>query len=141
MIQYSDFPRLTPDNHRVTSPETIDYNCAAWAAGDTQHWWQPGEYWLPADWPEDDYGLGALEQAFLALGYVSCEMDATLEVGFLKVALYGSGGTYTHAARQLPGGKWTSKLGKGEDIEHDAPEDVTGGVYGDVMGFMKKPVA
>jgi hypothetical protein len=84
--------------------------------------------------------LGALQQAFLALGYTDCEMDGSLEVGFLKVALYGSGGAYTHAARQLPSGKWTSKLGKGEDIEHDAPEDVTSGVYGDVMGFMKKPV-
>src|SRR4051812_45698167 len=110
MIQYSDFPRLTPNNHRVTSPETIDYNCVAWAAGDTKNWWQPGEHWLPADWPEDDFGLGALEQAFLALGYVACELDGSQEAGFLKVALYGSGATYTHAARQLPSEKWTSKL-------------------------------
>jgi hypothetical protein len=39
----SDFPRLTPGNHRVTSPATPAYNCVAWAAEDTEHWWQPGE--------------------------------------------------------------------------------------------------
>jgi hypothetical protein len=45
---------------------------------------------------------------------------------------------YTHAARQLPDGQWTSKLGKYVDIEHSAPEDVAGGVYGEVMQFMKR---
>ena len=38
-----DFPRLTPENHRVTSPAAIDYNCIAWAAGDAESWWQPGK--------------------------------------------------------------------------------------------------
>jgi hypothetical protein len=139
MIRSSDFPRLTQDNHRVTSPPAIDYNCVARAAGDTEHWWQPGIYWKPSDWPQDDFGLGALEQVFVALGYTDCLMDATLEAGFEKVALYGTGFTYTHAARQLPGGKWTSKLGKGDDIEHDTPDDVAGGIYGDVMEIMKRP--
>jgi hypothetical protein len=135
----SDFPRLRPDNHRVTSPATLEYNCIAWAVEDTEHWWEPGRYWLPENWPKDDCGVGALEQAFLAMGYESCdEMDASLESGLLKVALYGSVSSYTNAARQLPSGKWTSKLGKDVDIEHDAPEDVTGGVYGEVMGIMKR---
>jgi hypothetical protein len=49
-----------------------------------------------------------------------------LEPGFLKVALYGTGLTYTHAARQLADGKWTSKLGKGEDIEHDSSNNMFG---------------
>jgi len=77
-----DFPRLTPRNHRVTSPATAEYNCIAWAAEDVEHWWQPGKYWLPADWPENDFGLAALEQAFRALGYESCGMDVSLEPGF-----------------------------------------------------------
>jgi len=67
-------------------------------------------------------------------------LDAALEPGFLKVALYGFGFTYTHAARQLPNGKWTSKLGKGEDIEHDNPDDVAGGLYGEVFEIMKRAV-
>jgi hypothetical protein len=140
MIGSSEFPRLTPDNHRITSPATPDYNCVAWATGDTEHWWQPGRYWHPANWPENDFGLGALEQAFLALRYVSCGMDGSPEDGFIEVALYGSGFCYTHAARQLPSGKWTSKLGKGEDIEHDSPDDVAGGLYGEVMGIMKRSI-
>ena len=133
-----DFPRLTAQNHRITSPATRDYNCVAWAAGDVERWWQPGVYWLPPDWPDDDFGMGALEQVFAQLGYQDCNLDATLEPGFLKVALYGSGFTYTHAARQLPDGKWTSKLGKGEDIEHDTPDDVAGGLYGEVAEIMKR---
>ena len=67
-------------------------------------------------------------------------MNTTLETGFEKVAFYGGGMLYTHAARQLPHGKWTSKLGKGEDIEHDTPDDVSGGLYGEVVQLMKRPI-
>jgi hypothetical protein len=55
-----------------------------------------------------------------------------------KVAVYGIGGFYTHATRQLETGKWTSKLGNEEDIEHDLPELVGGGVYGEIALFMKR---
>lgn len=133
-----DFPRLNDANHRITSPASAEYNCIAWAAEDQDHWWQPGEYWNVPDWPADDFGLGALERAFLALGFTDCGMNADLEAGFVKVALYGGSGMYTHAARQLANGNWTSKLGKGEDIEHDAPEDVAGGLYGEVAEIMKR---
>jgi hypothetical protein len=138
MTREDNFPRLTSANHRVTSPVAPDYNCVAWAAGDTEHWWQPGEYW-PVELPEGEFGIGALVQAFLALGYVDCAMNAMPEPGFTKVALYGSGLAYTHAARQFPSGKWTSKLGRMEDIEHDTPDDVAGGVYGAVVAIMKRP--
>jgi hypothetical protein len=66
--------------------------------------------------------------------------DESLESGFEKVALYGSGAFYTHASRQLADGRWTSKVGRSEDIEHDSPGDVAGGVYGEVVRFMKRPV-
>ena len=139
MIPFDAFPNLTSENHRVTSPANLDYNCVAWSAHDTEHWWQPGIFW-PLKLAEDDHGIGALEQAFLALGHQACD-NGDLEPGFEKVALYGSGFMYTHAARQLSDGKWTSKLGKLEDIEHNSPDDVAGGDYGDVMQFMKRPVA
>ena len=64
-----DFPNLNEHNHRITSPATPNYNCVAWAAEDVEHWWQPGHYWLPSDWPDDDFGLGALERAFRERGY------------------------------------------------------------------------
>jgi hypothetical protein len=144
MSWQTDFPRLDARNHRVTSPATDAYNCVAWAAGDTEHWWQPGEFWPVADWPIDDYGLGALEQAFLHLGFVDCGMDAKLEPAVEKIAIYGDTSIYTHVARQLSTGKWTSKLGKDVDIEHEVPEDVAGGVYGGVYGevaqIMKRPI-
>jgi hypothetical protein len=122
MIREPAFPRLTPDNHRITSPATPDYNCIAWSAYDSKRWWEPGRYW-PTPVSPGDYGIGVLEAAFLALGFEDCPGDS-LEPGFEKVALFGSAMFYTHAARQLPDGKWTSKLGRSEDIEHDSPSDV-----------------
>lgn len=138
MIPSEEFPCLTQNNHRPTSPADVGYNCIAWSAGETVHWWQPGIFWpIESSW--DDHGIGALEQAFQSLGYQECP-KADLEPGFEKIALYGSGFVYTHAARQLPNGKWTSKLGKAEDIEHDTPNDVSGGLYGEVVQFMKRPI-
>ncbi len=134
----SDFPRLTPQNHRLTSPAAIEYNCVAWAAGDTEHWWQPGVYW-PVASPPQEYSIGALEDAFKALGFEPCDDDG-LELDFEKVALYGNNLVYTHAARQRPGGQWTSKLGKAEDIEHDTPDVVAGGLYGEVVAIMRRPL-
>ena len=131
------FPRLTSDCYRRTSPPDVRYNCVAWATGDTKRWWQPGVYW-PVPTTRDDFGVGALEQAFMSLGYEACA-DESLEPAFEKVAIYGFGFFYTHAARQLPNGKWTSKLGKAEDVEHESPEDVAGGVYGEVVQFMRRP--
>jgi hypothetical protein len=141
MSLYLLFPRLTPQNHRVTSPETIDYNCIAWSAGDVDHWWWPGSYW-PIETPPGAWGIEVLQQAFTALGYVDCgNLDCSLETGFEKVALYASHFFFTHAARQLPSGKWTSKLGALADIEHDTPEDVAGSDYGDVVALMKRPLS
>jgi hypothetical protein len=63
--------------------------------------------------------------------------DPRVGTGYLKVALYESNGFYTHAARQLPDGRWTSKLGKAEDIEHDDPHAVAGGIYGEVARYLR----
>lgn len=133
------FPRLTEDNHDLTSEPDVGYNCIAWAARDTKYWWEPGVFW-PTEVSRDDYGIAVLENAFKALGFVECP-EGTLEVGFEKVALYGSSFMYTHAARQLPDGNWTSKLGKAEDIRHDSPNDVAGGIYGEVVEFMKRSIS
>lgn len=137
----ADFPRLTPQNHRVIGEATNDYNCIAWACHDTSRWWQPGpvSYWPVPATPADS-GVGDLIAMFTSLGFVECE-SADLELGFEKVAVYGlSQLLYTHAAILLPTGKWTSKLGAWELIEHDTPEDVAGGVYGDLYQFMKRPL-
>jgi len=130
------FPGLTTGNHEITSPTTVKYNCIAWAARNTERWWQPGVYW-PIDSNLEDHGIGNLVAAFKSLGFQECE-DGTLEEGFEKLALYGSAMMYTHAARQLPEGKWTSKLGQLEDITHATTEAIEGGDYGYVVQYMKR---
>jgi hypothetical protein len=136
------FPNLTPTNHRVIGPATDKYNCIAWACGDPNHWWQPGPlfHWPVQCDPAAYWALANLVAALESVGYVACE-DGVLEPGFEKIAVYAhSDAEYTHAARQLPAGKWTSKLGKWELIEHDTPEAVAGGVYGNIIQFMKRPL-
>ena len=132
----ASFPRLTPTNHRITSPADDSYNCAAWAAGDTGRRWDPGDYWpLPADgvlYLADD-----LVRAFEAVRFVRCPAGDP-EPGYERVALYAQGGAMTHAARQLPTGLWTSKLGNLEDIVHATPEAVGGGDYGEVFAYLKR---
>lgn len=71
MLPSESFPRLTSDNHAVTSGVDVGYNCVAWAAKDTAHWWEPGRFW-PVEVSRDEYGIGALEQAFKSLGYTEC---------------------------------------------------------------------
>jgi hypothetical protein len=129
------FPNLTGENHEITSPRTVRYNCIAWAARNTERWWQPGVFW-PVDSSREDHGIGNVVKS---LGYEDCD-DGAQEEGFEKLALYGCAMMYTHAARQLPDGRWTSKLGQLEDIIHTTTEAIEGGEYGEVVQYMKRPL-
>jgi len=95
-------------------------------------------FW-PVDSSREDHGIGNVVEAFRSLGYEECE-DGALEEGCEKLALDGSAMTYTHAARQLSGGKWTSKLEQLEDITHTTTEAIEGGDYGEVVQYMKRPL-
>lgn len=137
------FPGLAKGDYRITSPANADYNCMAWAVADTGKWWWPGsderrEYWPPGLLREAT--VSAFQAAFALLGYVPCaEQEA--EPGFEKVALFADySGKPTHAARQLSTGRWTSKLGRMEDIEHEL-HDLEGAVYGTVVLILKRPVS
>ena len=117
------FPGLRDSEYRATSPATRDYNCIAWAAGDTRRWWWPNHdadndavYWPPGVPKEET--LEAFAAAFATLGHSPCSGEE-IEAGFEKIALFAKGEAPTHAARQLPSGRWTSKLGLREDIEHE----------------------
>src|SRR5262249_38721988 len=69
---------------------------------------------------------------FATLGYVVWQ-DGSLEPVYEKVALFADDLDHpTHVARQLPSGRWTSKLGRAEDIEHDLHE-LEGALYGGVV--------
>ena len=74
---------------------------------------------------------------FASLGYAVCEGEDP-EEGYERIALFADGdGRPTHAARQLSNGRWSSKLGKAEDIEHGL-HDLEGMLYGSVVLLMKR---
>jgi hypothetical protein len=136
------FPRLKGTTYRITSPTDWAYNCIAWAAGFTNHWWWPIGDPQDTHWPSSVprvYTLDAFRAVFVALGYVPCNSEAP-EPGYQKVALFADWQrTPTHAARQLLDGRWTSKLGRMEDIEHELLA-LEGDVYGTVVLVMKRPI-
>jgi hypothetical protein len=134
------FPGLARGGYRVTSPRDKRYNCIAWAAGDTGSWWWPvpdaNEVFWVAGVPRLET-LSAFRDALACLGYVVCDGEE-LEAGIEKIALFTNDqGIPLHAARQLPNGQWTSKLGELEDIEH-ALRDLEGAEYGSVALVMKR---
>src|SRR5262245_37921429 len=134
------FPNLAPTGYTVTSPATFVYNCIAWAAGITDDWWWPDPMGV-STWPAParrEETLAAFVEAFRTLGYVPCD-DGAPEPGYEKVALYALAGVPKHAARQLPSGRWTSKLGELEDVEHTL-DGLVGTWYGDVVQFLKRPL-
>jgi hypothetical protein len=139
------FPRLKASGrYSVESPIDQDYNCIAYAAGDTERWWQPvapfpgGFYW-PAEAPRE-MTQAAYVAAFETLGYRECTSGEHEEL-FERVAIFVDDTGPTHAARQLPDGRWVSKLGQGWDIVHDDVDGVGGDRYGEVSVFLRRPVS
>jgi hypothetical protein len=109
----ADFPNLAADGYEITSPASPKYNCISWAAGDTSRKWDctalpmPGYYW-PATAAVGE-AIDALVSAFQTRRYETCE-GSLFEPGFEKVVLYADAlGMWTHAARQLSDGRWSSK--------------------------------
>lgn len=138
------FPNLAHEGYTVTSPDTIDYNCVAWAAESEDEWWWPDaveqEYW-PEGVPREET-LTAFISAFETIGYEVCN-DEFIEQGFLKIAIYGdSQKVPRHVARQLANGEWTSKISQYEDIRHKTLKALSGDspAYGTVIQIMRKAV-
>ena len=132
----NSFPNLTADGYQVTSPQSLEYNCIAWAAGDHTQWWWPAD---DAFWPTKDRAVteAVFVKAFATLGYAPAASEH-LESGWDRVARYAQDGRVTHAARQLPNGRWTSKLGYDVDLEHDL-RGLEGIVYGCVVRILRRP--
>lgn len=134
------FPGLSEHGYAATSPPDSHYNCIAWAAGDARNWWWPSQDARKEFWPIGivrERTLDVFVAAFATLGYEVCG-DEGLEPGFEKIALFTDAKDRpTHAARQLVNGRWSSKLGKAEDIEHDL-HALEGTTYGKVARIMKR---
>ena len=138
------FPGLSPTDANKTSESTRQYNCIAWAADDrTRQWWPLPPNHFAVYWPRrvpNAVSCQAFELAFNTLGYRRCQ-DESLEVDIEKVAIFvDANNVPTHAARQLPDGYWTSKLGDLEDIRH-ALRQLEGSAYGTVAFIMSRPRA
>ena len=134
------FPGLRGQPYQIKSERDRRYNCIAFAARDKRNWWWP-DLAEQDTWPAAVARVETVEafrDAFATLGYVVCDHDQ-LEAAYEKVALFALAGKPKHAARQLPSGRWTSKLGPMEDIQH-ALHDLTGMVYGSVVLVMKRPL-
>ena len=74
---------------------------------------------------------------FAGMEFSVCNTEER-ETGYDKVAVYAQDGEWTHAARQLESGMWTSKLGFDEDIAHPSPSDLAGEIYGEVHCIMRR---
>src|SRR5204863_8404491 len=77
----SAFPRLEAGSYRIVGTADSNYNCIAWAAGETHRWWwvHPRAYW-----PEGmsrELTLESFLQIFGSMGYEACE-PPSLEEGF-----------------------------------------------------------
>lgn len=135
------FPSLQAGRYRITSPRSLTYNCIAWAACRDDEWWWPdpyGAYSWPDNVPRHET-LAAFAAANATIGFAPCQ-GPELDPGLEKIAIFARGSVPTHAARQLPTGYWTSKLGEEVDIEHEDLAGVAGPDYGDPVLFLGRPV-
>jgi hypothetical protein len=144
-----EIPNLNDQTGEIKSKATTRYNCIAWAVGITTQWWWPDRaalarklcYWPPGAPIERTFD--AFFQAYRTLGYQQCN-DGSLEAGHEKIAIFGRDNAFgvlepTHAALQLPDGRWTSKLGPHEDVEHIALDAIDGPTYGRAIHYMRRP--
>ncbi len=134
------FPNLNRGEYRVTSDASLTYNCLAWALGDTANWWSPSpEHYWPAGIPRQ-HTLESFRALFEAVGYAECSTSDPVS-DTEKIAIFvDREGFPTHVARQLENGRWTSKLGGWQDIEHQDLRALTGSasLYGEVALIMQR---
>ena len=132
------FPKLSGEGYEIVGESSKRYNCIAYAANDTNEWWDIiGERYWP-DYAARTDRMESLIEVFTGLGYRQCQ-DSSLQDGFEKVALYEAQGVWKHAALQTLNGRWRSKMGPGPLIEHLSPESLADGIYGNPTIYMRRP--
>src|SRR3989338_4893773 len=133
------FPNLASAGYKITSPATEEYNCIAWAINkvDTVFWPDTLDLFSWPDTLPREEDLGVVSSFFRSHGYEDCT-NTTLEKGFQKIALYVTDNDkFTHVARQLHDGNWTSKIAEHEDITHNSLAALVGNRCGQVGSVMK----
>jgi hypothetical protein len=141
-IEDVHFPALKGGKgYEPKSKATIEYNCLAWALG--IDWTRydpaphcPGYYWFPN--VEREWTLKAIRKLVEFHDYKVCD-SYELEDAYEKVVFYiDDDGVPQHFARQLSNGKWTSKLGELNDIEHDSLDSLIVPDYGKPQLVLKR---
>jgi hypothetical protein len=143
------FPRLKKGLFEVTGPAhpIESFNCVAWALERTHPpiWplvkspWHDG---YESPWPRTIRRSLAVEtftELFVRYGdYEIGDPGDDDEV----TAIFAAQGEVRHVARRLRDRRWTSKLGTGQEpiINHATIEIVGGGLYGEVVRVMRRPV-
>ncbi len=123
-------------NFIFTSKQTWDYNCVMWALH-IDHIWKDFGY-SDDGYLNPDQTTTPYINFYKENGFVICE-NALLEDGFEKICIFSNRGNFSHVSRQLADGRWASKMGNYEDIEHSAVTDVGGVGYGNPEFYMKRP--
>jgi hypothetical protein len=127
------FPNLSLDNFKFTSLQTDEYNCVAWVIDKDDDWIQ-----FYYDNGNNDVRVSRYIEYFNSLGF-TISNNPNLQEGVIKIAVYSDDSNeFKHVARQLPNGKWTSKLGDWEDIEHETAEVLLGKSYGSRLTIMER---
>jgi len=139
MVIISAFPNSTQFPFLATSPPTTSYNCIAWAYSDPTRWYWPdpqNTYFWPANVPRN-IDIPSFILLYESIGYAVCPNGSYIK-GVEKIAIFSDDKNHpTHAARQLPSGFWTSKLGKEIDVQHTI-QGTEGRFYGNVAVYMQR---
>jgi hypothetical protein len=117
------------------------YNCVAWALGEIE-WLEMSRFIkkfnLKPPYNESAYGYAKVFEEYY--GFEFCD-NGEFEAGYEKIVLYEKEGSFQHIALLKENGKWTTKFGDFEDVEHNAIEDIAYegyGGYGTPKIYMKR---
>lgn len=131
-------PLKNDPNYKLTSPETFEYNCIAFAMGMLDRWIDssdiPWHWWPPV---RKDTSPSSLVEAFKYFGFEECGMDDKVDEQYDKVALYKDDIQWTHAAKVVADGEYHSKFGASFDGHHSGG-DVLKAKYGSVFLIMRR---
>jgi len=133
-----EFPVLTADKYNKTSEPTFDYNCVAWALGRTDiNLGPPGfGYGWPLDCPSAK--IDNFVEFFKYHGF-KVSPKGEFETDKEKIVIFSNEGWFTHVAKLVKSGRWTSKLGDEMDCEHDLLA-VEGPLYGSPDTYMERAI-
>jgi hypothetical protein len=134
---------LLGTNFCYSSYKKRGYNCVAYALGVENKDWDMLVFAKMFGLNKNDLDHSANGYAIIfreKFGFEICQ-ESEKEEGFKKIALYENNeGDFKHLSLQLENGKWTSKMGVYEDINHRDLNSISGDFYGHPVMFMKKTI-